>query len=132
MRRRCVILGDTQQNTLESIRGLLESVFDKIVMVSNLASLLEAVKKIKPKYVVIDFSLLAAAGINAIGEIKKLLPDLKVIVLSFDNEPEIIEDVMSAGASGFVLKQHAGTDLFTAIKTAQEEGTFISPAAQQG
>ena len=57
MKQHCVVLADGHQNMLEGIRGLLESMFETVVMVVNETSLFEALDKIKPELAVADLSL---------------------------------------------------------------------------
>ena len=84
----------------------------------------------KPKLAIVDLSLLGHEEINNVHELTKRFPSVGFIILSNYDEPDIVGDVMSAGASGFVLRQYAGTDLFDAIKSIQEGQTFISPAVK--
>ena len=126
MESRCIVLADSHQNMLEGIRGLLDVLFDKVVMVSNLPSLFETVDKIKPEFAMVDVSLLKPAGTKTISEIKKLFPEVKLILLSFYNEPTVIQEVISEGVSGFVLKQNAGTDIYNAIENIRKGKIFVS------
>ena len=126
----CIVLGDRHQNVLEGIRGLLETLFGSVVMVADQPSLFEVLDRIKPTFAIVDLSLLGQGKMNTTFELNKRFQDVKFIVLSDYDEPEVVDDVMSAGASGFVLKQYAGTDLFDAIKSVQEGQTFISPAVK--
>jgi DNA-binding NarL/FixJ family response regulator len=130
MKDNCIVLGDRHQNILEGLRGLLETLFGSVVMVADQQSLFNALDKITPKLAIVDLSLLGHDGINSANELNKRFPDVKFIILSNYDEPEVVDDVMSAGASGFVLKQYAGTDLFDAIKSVQEGQIFISPAVK--
>jgi DNA-binding NarL/FixJ family response regulator len=130
MKDNCIVLGDRHQNILEGLRGLLETLFGSVVMVADQQSLFKALDKIKPKFAIVDLSLLGHDGINSESELNKRFPDVKFIILSNYDEPEVVDDVMSTGVSGFVLKQYAGTDLFDAIKNVQKGQIFISPAVK--
>ena len=130
MRNGCIVLGDKHQNILESIRGLLETLFKGVVMVADQPSLIKALDKMKPKLAIVDLSLLGHEEINNVHELTKRFPSVGFIILSNYDEPDVVGDVMSAGASGFVLRQYAGTDLFDAIKSIQEGQPFISPAVK--
>lgn len=130
MGNNCIVLGDKHQNILEGLRGLLETLFGSVVMVADQPSLIEALNKIKPKFAIVDLSLLGHGDISTACELNKRFPDVKFIVLSDYDEPGVVDDVMSAGAWGFVLKQYAGTDLFDAITSVQDGQTFISPAVK--
>lgn len=130
MENSCIVLGDRHQNILEGIRGLLETLFSGVVMVADQPSLFEALERVKPKLAIVDLSLLGNNGMNSASELNKRFPNVKFIILSNYDEPQVVDGVMSAGACGFVLKQYAGTELFEAIKKVQKGQTFISPAVK--
>jgi DNA-binding NarL/FixJ family response regulator len=125
---RCVILADSHQNALEGIRGLLETMFETVLMVADRKSLFEAIDKVGPDLVVVDLSLKVSSEINIAHEINDRYPELKFIILSLHDEPIAVEDVLSAGASGYILKQSVGSELFAAVESVLEGRTFISPS----
>jgi len=127
MRNSCVVLADKHQNILEGLRGLLETLFGGVVMVADQPSLIESLNKIKPEFAIMDLSLIGLGDLSNASELNQRFPDVKIIVLSNYNEPDIVEEMMSVGVSGFVLKQYAGTDLLDAIESVQKGHTFISP-----
>lgn len=131
MENKCLVLADKHQNILEGLRGLLETVFGSVVMVADQPSLVEALNKLHPQVAIIDLSLLGHGNLNAACELHKRFSDVKTIILSDYNEPGIADDLISSGASGFVLKQHAGIDLFDAIKSIQDGRPFISPMVKK-
>ena len=126
-----MILAERHPNLLEGIRGLLETMFETVVMVADKRSLFEAVERIKPDLAVVDLSLAASGEASIARAISDSYPELKLIVLSVHDEPAAIDDAMSAGASGFVLKRSLATDLFKAVESAQQGRTFISTCVKQ-
>ena len=126
---RCVILAERHPNLLEGIRGLLETMFETVVMVADKPSLLEAVERLQPDMAVVDMSLAASGDASITRAISNSYPELKLIILSVHDDATAVDDVMSAGASGFVLKRSVATDLFKAIESIQQGGTFISACA---
>jgi len=123
---RCVILADSHQNALEGIRGLLGTMFDTVLMVADMKSLFEAIDKVRPDLAVVDLSLKVIGELDVAREINNRYPDLKFIILSLHDESSAVEDVLSAGASGYILKRSVGTDLFAAVKSVREGNTFVS------
>jgi len=124
-----VILADSHQNMLEGIRGLLETLFETVVMVADGNSLLEAGERLKPDLAVVDLSLPVSGGINILHQLRNRLPDLKFIILSVHDEPTVVKEVMATGASGFVLKRSAVTDLIPAVEKVLQGRTYVSPSA---
>jgi len=123
---RCVILADSHQNALEGIRGLLDTMFETVLMVANKKSLFEAIDKVRPDLAVVDLSLMVSGEVSIAREINNRYPDLKFIILSLHDESSAVEDVLLAGASGYILKRSVGTDLFAAVKSVREGNTFVS------
>ncbi len=126
MKKKTVLLVDKYPIMLESIKGLLKTVFDSVVMVSDTASLLETLPRLEPDLVVIDLSVRETPGVGIIRLINKLTPGVRVIVLTTYEESESMEKVMSSGASGYVLKCSAGKDLLTAVEEVCRGRTFVS------
>jgi len=127
----CVILADRHQNMLEGIRGLLETLFETVVMVADKRSLFEAIDKVRPDLAVVDLSLSAFSRVSIAGEIKESYPELKFIILSVHDDPTAIDEVMSAGAAAFVLKRSVAVDLFEAVQRVQEGHTFVSSGTEE-
>jgi len=125
-----VILADSHQNMLEGIRGLLETMFEAVVMVADDNSLFEAAEKFKPDLAIVDLSLPVSGDINIARKLKNRYPELKLIILSVHDELTVVNEVMAAGAAGFVLKRSAVTDLISAVEEVLQGGTYTSPAVE--
>lgn len=128
MEKGSVILADSHQDLLEGIRGLLETTFETVVMVADEKSLFEAADKLKPQLAIVDLSLPVSGEVNVAREVKSRYPDLKFIILSVHDEPTAVNEVMSAGATGFILKRSIATDLFPAVRVALKGYRYISPS----
>lgn len=126
MKHGLVILADSHQDMLEGIRGLLETIFDTVVMVADRDSLFETAKRLEPDLVIMDLALSISIEINIVRQFKERHPDLKCIVLSVHDEEEVIEHVLSSGAAGFVLKRTAGEDLIPAVEEVFEGQKYVS------
>jgi len=125
-----VLLADRHQNMLEGIRTLLETVFDVVVMVADEKSLLDSLEKVKPDLVVVDLSLPITEEVNVPRRIKKRSPDMKIIILSVHDEQTAVDDCISAGAAGFVLKRTATHDLIPAVREVLKGRTYLSPSVE--
>jgi DNA-binding NarL/FixJ family response regulator len=123
-----VLLADSHQNMLESIRSLLETVFEVVVMVADEKSLLDSLDKISPDLVVVDLSLPDTQETNIVRRLKSLKPELKIIMLSVHDEQTAVDDCLDAGASGFVLKRTATNDLIPAVWDVLKGRTYVSPS----
>lgn len=129
MKQGKVILADTHQNMLAGVRTLLESMFDKVFMVADEPSLLEAADKIKPDLIVADLSFPVTREVNIARRLHKAFPEIKLIILSVHDEPNAIKECIEAGAAAFVLKRTAVNDLVPAIEAVLRDIPYVSPSA---
>ena len=125
-----VILADRHQNMLEGLRGLLEVMFETVVMVADKASLIDTAEKICPDLAVVDLSLPVFGEINIARQLKDKCPDLKIIILSIHDEKTVVSEIMDSGISGFVLKRSAASDLILAVDEVLRGKTFVSPSLE--
>jgi len=122
---RCVLLADRHHGVTEGVRGLLETLFDTVVMVADRPSLLESARRLQPEVAVVDISLTRDASLSWLTELRERAPNLKVIVLSVHDEPAVRRAAMEAGADGFVLKRVIATELLTTIESVSSGGHEI-------
>jgi DNA-binding NarL/FixJ family response regulator len=122
-----VLLADKHQSMLASVRTLLETRFDKVFMVADENSLLEAAEKINPNLIIADLSLPVTREINIARRLKKLFPEIKLIILSVHDDSAAITECLEAGALGFVLKRSAVKDLVSAIGAVLHNKRYVSP-----
>ena len=130
MKQGKVLLADKHQGMLAGVRNLLESNFDKVFMVADEDSLIEAAEKITPNLIIADLSLPVSQEINIARRLNKLFPEVKLIVLSVHDDSAAITECIEGGAKGFVLKRSAVNDLVPAIKAVMQGASYISPSAQ--
>jgi DNA-binding NarL/FixJ family response regulator len=123
-----VLLADSHLNVLGGVHGLLEGLFETVLMVADERSLMEAVATFEPDLVVVDLSLPGQGEANIARRLLGCHPDLRVIVLSVHDEPTVVDQTMSAGVAGFVLKRRAATDLIPAVKEVLRGGKYVYPA----
>ena len=108
---KCVVLADRHTGLTEGVRGLLETLFETVIMVADETSLLESAARLRPEMVVVDVSLSRDGNLHWIHELRGRWPALKLIILSVHDEPSVHRAAITAGADGFVLKRAIATDL---------------------
>ena len=79
-----------------------------------------------PQMAIIDISMPNLGGIEATSKIKSTYPDMKVLILSMHREKEYVRGALSAGADGYLLKEDANAELFSAIEKIRRGGVYIS------
>jgi DNA-binding NarL/FixJ family response regulator len=88
---------------------------------------LEGVQKaieLRPDLILLDIGLPSLNGIDAARRILRLAPESKIIFLSQESSPEVVQEVLSLGARGYVLKERAAADLLPAVEIVLEGGQF--------
>jgi DNA-binding NarL/FixJ family response regulator len=127
MKKPRVLLADDHCVVAEGLRGLLEPHFDVVGIVSDGRDLLPAAKTLDPDVVVLDISMPSLNGIDAARQLRGANSRAKVVFLTMHREVMYAVRALEAGASGFVLKHSAPSELITAIQEALKGGTYITP-----
>ncbi len=125
---RCVILADRHHELTEGVRGLLETVFDTVVMVADEASLLESASRLEPAAVIADLSLARADNLGWLRQLRISCPKTKLLVLSVHDEPSVCAKAIEAGADGFIFKRAIATDLLPGLDAVLSGKQYVSPA----
>jgi DNA-binding NarL/FixJ family response regulator len=116
----------------EPLRRFICSLFDhdpEFQVVGEAADGLEAVDKateLRPDLILLDVSLPKLNGVAAAREIRICTPASKILFMSEHWYPELVEEALNTGASGYVIKSEAGNDLFVALRTIVQGGKFVS------
>ena len=87
----------------------------------------EKASKLKPDAVVIDIAMPSLNGLEAVRQILKAVPNAKVIILTMYDSDPLIQQVLQAGARGYLLKSDAGRDLVSAIDALRRNKSSLRP-----
>ena len=85
-------------------------------------------KELRPDVVLMDIAMKHMNGLEATAQIKKIVPEVKVLVLTMYENEEYIFQILRVGASGYLLKEAAMTDLISAIKAVNRGESYLSPS----
>jgi len=127
MTRPRVLLADDHQIMAEGLKGLLEPEFEVVDVVSDGRELVAAAKRHRLDVIVADISMPTLNGIEAAIQLRDAGVASKVIFLTMHRDVAYARRALEAGASGFVLKHSAPSDLVTAIREALRGQTYVSP-----
>ena len=124
-----IILADDHAMLREGIRKIIERIEGVIISgeVNDGLELLELLKKSSPNLVILDISMPNLRGLEAIREIKKTYPKVKILVLTMHQKKEFLRQALRDGADGFLLKEDAGSELIRAVQTVRNGGKYLSP-----
>jgi DNA-binding NarL/FixJ family response regulator len=132
MSRPRVILADDHTLLLEAFQKLLNDDCDIVGMVSDGRALLAATDSLRPDVVVVDISMPLLNGIDAARQIKQVLPDTRIIFLTMNEDPDLAAAAFRAGASGYLLKRSAASELQTAIREVMRRRSYVTPLVTEG
>ncbi|MBB5346304.1 response regulator transcription factor [Desulfoprunum benzoelyticum] len=127
MKKPRILLADDHRMVAEGLRGLLESDYQLVGIVEDGRALLEAADRLMPDVVVADVSMPLLNGIEAVRQLKKKNKDVAVVFLTMHLDVAYSASAFEAGASGYVLKHSAPSELLTAISSALKGRTYITP-----
>jgi DNA-binding NarL/FixJ family response regulator len=127
MSRPRVLLADDHKIVTEGLKGLLEPEFELVGTVEDGRALLAAAEKLRPDVIVADISMPLLNGIDSVRQIKQVHDEIKVVFLTMHPDVTYAVSAFEAGASGYVLKHSAPTELVTAIRSALRGKTFVTP-----
>jgi len=124
-----IVLADDHVMFRHGIKSILEGAegLEVVGEASDGLDLLKILKKAIPDMVILDISMPNLRGLEATKEIKTISSDVKVLILSMHRDKEYVYYAISAGAEGYLLKEDADTELFTAIEKIRQGGHYISP-----
>ncbi len=124
-----IALADDHVLVRQGFRRILEGVGDLEVIgeANDGIELLDLLSRVTPHMVILDIFMPNLRGIEAIYEIKKIHPDVKVLILTMHKDKEYLYLSLSAGAKGYLLKEDADRELFSAIEKVRQGKTYISP-----
>jgi len=91
---------------------------------------IQEAQRLQPDVILMDITMPDMNGIEATRQIKKLLPETKVLILTMHEHDEYVFQALRAGASGYMLKEAADTDLISALRVIQNGQFYLSPTAQ--
>lgn len=124
-----IILADDHRIMREGLRALLEreAGIEVIAEADNGRTTVELSRELNPDVVVIDIGMPDLNGIDATRQIISESPAVKVIALSMHSDRKFVREMLSAGASGYLLKDSAFEELGIALTTVINNQTYLSP-----
>ena len=123
-----VLLADDHRIVAEGLRSLLEAEFELVGIAEDGRALLEAAERLRPDVVVTDIAMPHLNGIDALQQLRRQNPDVRVVLLTMHTDIAYARRALEAGALGYVLKHSALTELVLAVRSALEGRTYIAPA----
>jgi DNA-binding NarL/FixJ family response regulator len=120
-------LADDHVLLLEAFRALLEPEFEVVGAVTDGRALLAEFSRLNPDVVLIDISMPLLNGLDAGRQLKMQQRSVKLIYLTMNPDPDLAGEALRLGASGYVLKSSAASELTQAIREALRGRSYITP-----
>jgi DNA-binding NarL/FixJ family response regulator len=127
MKKPRILLADDHNIVLLGLKSLLEGEFEIVGSVEDGRALVKQAAALEPDVIVADISMPQLNGIEAVRQIKRTDKNIKIVFLTMHPDPTYAASAFEAGASGFVLKHSAQSELVTAIHEAMKGKTYITP-----
>jgi DNA-binding NarL/FixJ family response regulator len=123
------VLADDHTLVRQGVKRILEVKGDLRVVgeAGDGVELLFLLNELKPNMVILDISMPNLQGIQTARQIKMKYPGMKIPIMTMHKEREYLYEAISAGVEGYLLKEDAEKELFSAIETLREGKGFISP-----
>ncbi len=124
-----LVLADDHVLFREGLERILEKKGDLEVVgkAGDGLELLNLLKKLTPHMIILDISMPNLRGLEAIHEIKGINPNVKILILTMHKDRDYLYQAIEAGAKGYLLKEDAEKELFSAIEKVRRGGIYVSP-----
>ena len=132
MDRPRVLLADDHRMLREAFAQLLQPHCEIVGAVGDGRTLLAAAAELQPDIVVVDMAMPRLNGLEATRQLKRSMPQLKVIVLTINEDPELAAEAFRAGACSYLLKNSAVSELLKAVEEAVQGHSYVTPLVAEG
>lgn len=127
MTRPRILLADDHTMVLEGLRKLLEEEYELVGMVEDGRTLVKVARQQNPDVIVLDISMPQLNGLDAARQLHKLLPNCKLIFLTMHADPTYAKEAFQLGASAYLLKRSAASELTQAIQAVLKDQFYVTP-----
>jgi DNA-binding NarL/FixJ family response regulator len=131
-RRPRVLLADDHTMLLDAFRRLLEPRCEIVGMAADGRALLDLAGTARPDVIVLDISMPLLNGMDAFVHLHHKMPEVKFVFLTVNEDRDTAAHAINLGASGYLLKNSASAELFTAIEYGLAGKTFVTPLITKG
>jgi DNA-binding NarL/FixJ family response regulator len=127
MKKPRALLADDHTFVIEGFKKLLEEHCVLVGAVEDGRALLKAAVDLQPDLVILDISMPRLNGIEAAKQLKKQLPGVKLIFVTMHADTAYVNEAFKAGASGYLLKRSAATELVQAVQSVTKDNFYVTP-----
>jgi DNA-binding NarL/FixJ family response regulator len=132
MGRPRVLLADDHVLLLGAFEKLLAGECDIVGQVNDGRALVAAAQELKPDVIVLDISMPLLNGLEAGRQIKQSLPTIKLVFLTMNEDADLAAEAFRFGASAYLLKRSAPSELLTSIREVMQGRSYVTPLVTEG
>ena len=132
MTRTRILLADDHTLLLGAFQRLLEPDYEVVGTVTDGVALLTAAMELKPDLIIIDIAMPRLSGLEAARQIKKSMPRVKLVFLTMNPDTELAAEAFRLGASAYLVKTSAASELQHAIREVLRGGSYVTPIISRG
>lgn len=132
MKRARIVLADDHSLLLGAFQSLLEPEFEVVGTFLDGRTLVENVKGLYPDVIVLDIGMPLMNGLIAGQRLRQDLPAAKLIYLTMNHDPDLAAEAFKLGATGYLLKSSAASELAYAIREALTGRSYVTPLITEG
>ena len=132
MKRTRIVIADDHKLLVDAVRSLLEPEYEVVGTFNEGDELVAKAPSLEPDVVVLDVAMPVMNGLTACAHLKKLIRKVKIVFMTMDQDLETAGEAFRSGASAYVLKTSAATELTTAIREVLRGGYYASPVLIEG
>ena len=127
-----VLLADDHTLLLGAFEKLLAAECEIVGTVTDGRELVSAAQRLKPEVIVLDIGMPLLNGLEAGRQIKQVLPATKLVYLTMNEDSDLAAEAFRAGASAYLLKRSATSELLTAIREVTRGRSYVTPLVTAG
>jgi DNA-binding NarL/FixJ family response regulator len=124
------MLADNHRLVREAFAALLEPYCDIVGSASDGRELLTTASALKPDVIVLEVALPGLNGLDAGSQLKRVMPQVRLVFLTASDDPDLASEAFRAGASGFLLKNSAGSELLLAVREVLRGRVYVTPLSK--
>ena len=124
-----IVIADDHQVVRAGLRLLLEAEdgFQVLAEAGDVPTTERRLSAYHPRVLILDLNMPGESSLPAIPRMRANAPDTEIVVLTMQNDPAFAREALRAGATGYVLKEAADSELVQAVKLAAEGRTYLNP-----
>jgi len=131
MTKPSILIADDHTLIVEAFRKLLEPQYQVVATVADGRALLDIASKTRPDVIVVDIGMPLLNGLAASQQLKKIMPKVKLVYVTMNEDPDIAAEALESGASVYLLKSSAADELLKGIHKALKGGSYVTPRVRR-